>query len=286
MTLAGSIERYRFHLTGLAILTASLYLGVLPDMARQWYSDGNYSHGFIVPLVSAYFLYERREMLKNAEVSPCGPGLVVVILGLLQLVAGFLASEYFTKRSSLILLLAGIILFLWGKKVFRLCLLPLGYLTFMVPLPYIVYDSLAFPLKMFVTRISVWFMNMIGIVVLREGNIIVFPALTLEVADACSGMRSLMALLALGVAYAFLLRTDSLTRWLIIGATVPIAIAANALRVIMTGILAQHWGERVARGFFHEFAGFLVFALALAMLIGLGVALGSRGHRPKPWEEE
>jgi exosortase len=143
----------------------------------------------------------------------------------------------------------------------------------MVPLPYIIYNAAAFPLKLFVTRVSVAFLKLIGISVLREGNIIMFPATTLEVADACSGMRSLMSLIALAVAYAFFIKTSTWKRWIIILSAVPIAIFTNAMRVIVTGILAQHWGKKAAEGFFHEFAGLMVFAVAVALLVGIGAAL-------------
>jgi exosortase len=148
--------------------------------------------------------------------------------------------------------------------------LPLGYLLFMVPIPYIIYDMLAFPLKLFVTKVSVAFLKIVGVVVMREGNIIMFPTTTLEVADACSGIRSLISLLAIAAAYAFLMKTSTGRRWLIIFSAIPIAVATNALRVIVTGILAQWWGAKAAEGFFHEFAGMTVFLLAMVMLAAFG----------------
>ncbi|MGB9082491.1 MAG: exosortase/archaeosortase family protein, partial [Desulfuromonadaceae bacterium] len=134
-------------------------------------------------------------------------------------------------------------------------------------------DMLAFPLKLFVTKVSVAFLKIVGVVVIREGNIIMFPTTTLEVADACSGIRSLISLLAIAVAYAFLMRTSNIRRWFIILSAVPIAVATNALRVIVTGILAQWWGAKAAEGFFHEFAGMAVFILAVVTLVGCGEAL-------------
>lgn len=276
MTLAESLKTYRLQLIGSVLLLAAMYQGIIAYMARQWYMDDNYSHGFIVPLIAGYFLYERREALKKALVAPWGPGLAVILLGLVQLTLGFLATEYFTMRSSLVVVLAGMVLYLFGREVFRHLFLPIGYLILMVPLPYIVYDSVAFPLKLFVTKVSVGFLKLIGIAVLREGNIIMFPTTVLEVADACSGIRSLVSLLALAVAYAFFTNTSTLKRWIIIFSAVPIAIVTNAARVVVTGILAQYWGARAAEGFFHEFAGLAVFALAMAMLVGVGTVLGGK----------
>ncbi|MDD2335118.1 MAG: exosortase/archaeosortase family protein [Geobacteraceae bacterium] len=273
MTFMVALKTYRLQLLLVIIFLVGLYYTIVPDMVLQWYQDDNYSHGFIVPLISGWFLYNRREELKKALVQPWGPGLLVIIFGLIQLTAAWLGTEYFTMRSSLVVLLAGITLYLFGKGVFKIALLPLAYLLFMVPIPYIIYDAAAFPLKLFITKVSVWCLKLLGVVVWREGNILMFPNVTFEVADACSGTRSLMSLLALGVAYAVISQTSNLKRWIIVLATVPIAIFTNALRVIATGILAQWWGAAAAKGFFHEFAGMVVFVLAMVLLVLLGTVL-------------
>ena len=255
------------------MIIAAVYHQIISDMVSDWYRDENYSHGFLVPLIAGWFLWERREKLKEVVVAPSNIGLLVIFYSMLQLLIAWLGSEYFTMRSSLIILLAGMVLFWFGKAALKALALPIGYLIFMVPIPYIIYDSVAFPLKLFVTKFSVAFLKLIGVVVVREGNIIMFPTTTLEVADACSGIRSLMSLLALGVAYAFFSQDSSLKRLIVILSAIPIAILTNALRVIVTGILAQWWGSRAAEGFFHEFAGMVVFVLAMALLILVGAVL-------------
>jgi len=282
MNLAEVLQRYKYHLLGVAVLAGSLYVAVLPRMVLQWYGDGNYSHCFLVPLLAGFFLFERRKELARTPVAPWTPGLAVVALALAQLLLGSLAGELFTERSSLVVLLAGLVLYLFGRGVFRGALLPLGYLVLMVPLPYIVYDLAAFPLRLFVSRVSVGFLQLFGILVQRDGNVIVFPTIVLEVADACSGLRSLMSLLALGIAYAFFLPISPLKRVLLILCALPVAIFANAARVIMTGFLAQYWGAQAAQGFFHEFAGLLVFALALALLLGIGALFQEEGCGTQP----
>jgi exosortase D (VPLPA-CTERM-specific) len=273
MTFAETGRTYRWYLIAVGLLLCGLYWKVVPLMAQQWYLDENYSHGFIVPLIAGYFLYTRWSELKETPVTRCNAGIALVLYGIFQLMLGWLGTEYFSMRSSLVVTLAGLVLFLFGTKVFRITLLSLCYLFFMIPIPYIIYDAVAFPLKIFVTKVSVATLKAIGIVVMREGNIIMFPALTLEVADACSGIRSLISLLALAVAYAFYVRTSPLRRLILICSAVPIAIFTNSLRVIVTGILAQHWGAKAAEGFFHEFAGMVVFALAMVMLVSLGALL-------------
>jgi len=277
MAFTESLKVFRWYLIGLLLLLFVLYAKIIPPMVQQWYQDENYSHGFIVPLIAGYFLYTRWDELKDAQVNPSKIGLAVIIFGLCQLLVAWLGVEYFTMRSSLIVLLAGLVLYFFGRNVFRIVTLPLAYLFFMIPIPYIIYDAVAFPLKLFVTKVSVGFLKLVGVVVLREGNIIMFPATTLEVADACSGIRSLISLLALAVAFAFFLRITPWKRWLLICSAVPIAIFTNALRVIVTGFLAQYWGAKAAEGFFHEFAGLAVFGLAMVMLVALGALLGKRG---------
>lgn len=276
MTVAECLKHHRVQFLLALLILAAVYSSVVPEMVQQWYEDENYSHGFVVPLIAGYFAYERRKDLAAVLAEPWWPGLLLVAAGLLQLVVGWLGTEFFTMRSSLVVTLCGMTLFLLGKRLFRLMLLPLAYLLFMVPLPYIIYDMVAFPLKLFVTRISIASLKLMGVVVMREGNIIMLPFTTLEVADACSGIRSLISLLAIAVAYAFFLEMGQLRRGVLILAAIPIAISANALRVIGTGMLAQYWGAKAAEGFFHEFAGLAVFVVAIALMIGLGSLL-SRG---------
>lgn len=259
-------------------LLAAVYWTIVPGMVGDWNNDPNYSHGFLVPLISAYFVYQKWPTLKTLPVVPSNLGLPVMVGSLLLLVFGFAGTEYYTMRSSLVFLLAGIVLYWFGWQVFKALALPLGFLLFMVPLPYIVYDALAFPLKLFVTQASVAALKALGVAVVREGNIIMFPQTVLEVADACSGLRSLMSLLALAVAYAFVAQKSWVKRLLLVLSAVPIAIMTNMFRVIVTGFLAQHYGAAVAEGFFHEFAGFVVFALAMVLLLLFGAVLGRVGR--------
>ncbi|MCM0083391.1 exosortase/archaeosortase family protein [Geomonas sp. Red32] len=280
MTFDETFRQNRLAFLFTLLLLMAVYAKVVPDMARQWYEDANYSHGFLVPLVAGFFVWERRRLLATTVVEPWWPGLILLIFAMLQLVVGRLGMELFTMRSSLVVALGGITLFFFGRRLFRLMLLPLAYLLFMVPLPYLVYDAIAFPLKLFVTRVSIAFLQMAGVVVLREGNVIQLPLTTLEVADACSGIRSLISLLALAVACACFLKLPAGRRVALVVAAVPIAIFANALRVIGTGLLAQYWGARAAEGFFHEFAGLVVFMAAAFLLVALGALLSRKKEGP------
>jgi len=277
MLFQDSLRENRWYLLALFSLLALTYWKIVPGMVADWNNDPNYSHGFLVPVVAAYMVWQKWPQLKISAVKPSNFGLVGVIFSAMVLIFGFAGTEYFTMRISLVFFVAGIVLFLYGWTLFRTLALPIGYLLFMVPLPYIVYDALAFPLKLLVTKFSVLALKFMGIAVLGEGNIIMFPQTVLEVADACSGLRSLMSLLALAVAFAVFSHTSNVKRIIIVLSAVPIAIATNMLRVIVTGVLAQYYGAAAAEGFFHEFAGLAVFALAMLFLFLLGAVLNKVG---------
>ena len=261
------LSRYQISLFGfLLLLLAVVYADIFQGLFYDWSNDENYSHGFLVPLISGYFAWQVKDELQQLEIRPLDSGLLLVIFSLLLLFAGVSSQVDFALRTSFVFLLCGIVLFLFGWQWFKTLSLPLGFLFFMIPLPYIVYDSMAFPLKLFVAKFSVISLKLMGVIVLREGNIIMFPETVLEVADACSGLRSLMSLLALGVALAVFTQNKKSMRVLLVLLTVPIAIFTNMLRVIGTGFLSQYYGAAAAEGFFHEFAGMGVFLLAMVLL--------------------
>ncbi|RLB70407.1 MAG: exosortase [Deltaproteobacteria bacterium] len=261
------LSRYQMGLFIILLLgIAVTYAGIFQNLYLDWMDDPNYSHGLLVPFISGYFVWQQREKLENLKIKPLNSGIFLILFALLVLFAGVAAQEYFSRRSSFVFLLAGIVLFLFGWQWLKSLALPIGFLFFMIPLPYIVYDAMAFPLKLFVAKFSVISLKLMGVVVWREGNIIMFPQTVLEVADACSGLRSLMSLLALGVALAVFSQEKISRRVLLVLLTVPIAILTNMIRVIGTGFLAQYYGAAAAEGFFHEFAGMGVFVLAMVML--------------------
>ena len=260
-------NKHSLPLLALVLLAiVGLYAPILQGLYFDWLNDANYSHGFLVPFIAAYFISQNQDELQTLEIRPANSGIIVILFSLLLLIAGIATQVYFARRTSLIFLLAGIIIFLYGWRWLKSLALPVSFLFFMIPLPYIVYDSLAFPLKLFVAKFSVITLQLMGVVVLREGNIIMFPQTVLEVADACSGLRSLMSLLALGVALAVFSQKQNSRRIVLILLTVPIAILTNMIRVIGTGFLAQYYGSAAAEGFFHEFAGMGVFLLAMILL--------------------
>ena len=268
----------KINLLFLLVAIGAAYAIILPEMVSDWYNDENYSHGFLVPLISIYFLSQNWSELRAAPLRPSNTGLPVIIASLALLMLGFIGTEYFTMRASLVVLVAGIVLYWFGWKILRMASLPIAFLIFMVPLPYIVYDSMAFPLKLIVTKVSVSVLKILAIPVVAEGNIIMFPQTVLEVADACSGLRSLMSLITLAVALAFITQKSTVKRTILILSAVPVAIVTNMFRVIVTGVLASHYGAAAAEGFFHEFAGMAVFLLAMVILFAEGAILRKVGR--------
>lgn len=257
---------------------ALLYMDPVASMVGEWYTDENYSHGFLIPVISGYLLWQRKDELAKARVSPANTGVLIAALGLLMFLVGNVAGENFTMRFSLLVVVAGAIIFAYGYGFFGAMLFPYMYLFFMLPLPFILYDAVAFPLKLMVTEYSVWALKLVGIPVLREGNIIELTNITLEVADACSGIRSIVSLLALSTAFAFFTQSRFHKRFILIALAIPIAIIANSIRVIGTGILASRYGAAAAEGFFHEFAGLVIFGIAIVMLVLSAVVLRKAGR--------
>lgn len=266
----------------MAGLLGVLYWPVLVGLALQWYLDPNYSHGFLIPVMSAYFVWERRMKLARLTPQPTWWGLGVVLFGLLMLTIGQIGAELFLQRFSLVVVIAGLVLLILGCEVLRVLSFPIVFLIFMIPLPAIVLNAIAFPLQGFAAQTATSCLAALDIPVLREGNIIILARTTLEVAEACSGIRSLMSLLALGTAYAYFGERMMWKRWVLVATAVPVAIAANAFRVAGTGALAHYFGDEVAQGFYHDFSGWLVFVVAFVLLLGIGSVLrriGQRGER-------
>lgn len=277
-----------------------LYASVLAKLSHDWWTDENYSHGLLIPFVIGYILWAEREKLRQAHRKPSllwgGTAILLAVFGLWAGVAG---AELFTQRTSLVLMLAGVVVYFWGGRMLRLVWVPLFLLLLAIPIPTIVLNKIAFPLQLFASRCAVWSMRLFDIPVLRQGNVIELMPLNavetkkLEVVEACSGIRSLMTLMTLAVVFAYFSyprgpRGDSsnksgrfslLRSWgfwrstIIVFSAIPIAILTNALRVSGTGILARYYGVEIADGFFHSFSGWVIYIVAFLLLFGLGWVL-------------
>lgn len=255
-----------------------IYVPHLASMAKNWWTDPNYSHGFLVPIVSGWLVWRGRQALLALPQRACAWGLLVVAAGLVMLLVGQLAQEFFLRRISLLPVLWGLLLTYWGWAWARRLFFPVAYLVLMVPLPYVVYDSVAFPLRLVAARLAGWGLRLIGYPVLVEGNVIHLPSVVMDVVDACSGIRSLISLLAVGVILAHLMLGGRWRQVLLVALVPPVAMLANALRVLVTGVLAERLGDAVIKGATHDFVGWLVFMAGFMMLLGITSLL--RGHPP------
>jgi len=244
-----------------------MYYPILVELAGDWKNNDNYSHGFFIPLISGYMVYCMRSELKGISIRSADWGIILLIIGLSQLYIAKVGSEFFLQRTSLIPVLLGASLFLLGLGITRKLLLPICYLIFMVPLPAIVWNKIAFPLQLFSSAITESVVKILGIPIFREGNVLHLAQTTLEVVDACSGLRSLSTMFALSLALAWFSDFARWKKWILFFMSAPIAVFANTVRLALTAVLATFYGEKAAQGFLHEFSGLFTFAFGLFLLI-------------------
>jgi len=259
-------------------LVAVLYAPVLKLLVLQWWQDPNYCHGFLVPLFAAYVLWRDRARWRRLPSTPSNAGLALMLLALALLMAGTLGAELFVSRLSLLVLIAGIAVFFAGWNKLRAVSFPLGYLLFMIPLPAIIFFQIAFPLQLWASHLAETFLDLLQVPAMRQGNLLILPRATLEVAEACSGIRSLITLLALAVAYGYLAEKSRWKRLVLAVLAFPIAVVSNGVRLAATGVLTFLWGPKMAEGSFHLFTGCLLFLSAVACMLGAHKLLGWVGR--------
>ncbi|MDP2996402.1 MAG: exosortase [Bryobacterales bacterium] len=261
----------RDRLIWLVWFTALILIGygpVLQRLVKQWMDDPDMGHGFFVPLVAGYIAWLERDRWLSTPASGNWAGLALVVWGSIQLLIATLGAELFLARTALLFTIAGAILLAGGTGRLRALLFPLFLLVFMVPIPTIIYTQITFPLQLLASRAAELALTLIGVPVFREGNILELPSQRLSVVEACSGIRSLLSLTFLSLVYAYFFDRRVWMRWVLLFASIPIAIVANAFRVTMTGILSEYKREW-ADGFFHAAEGWVIFMLALIMLVGV-----------------
>jgi exosortase len=250
----------------LVLLVGGIYSSILFHLVKQWAGDSDFSYGFFVPLFSLYVLWERRSELARIPKAPSWWGLLVLAFALAVMVLGVLGAELFLSRISLLLVIAALVIFFYGWRYFRAVLFPWAFLFLMVPIPQIVLSQVTLPLQLLASRLAAETLPLFQVPVLREGNIMTLAAMKLEVAEACSGIRSLLSLITLAIIYGYLTETRIWIRTALAVAAVPIAIFDNSLRIVGTGLLVQYWDPEKAEGFFHTFQGWLIFVVSLGML--------------------
>jgi len=265
------------------VLLVIAYFPVLKHLVEQWSTDEDVGHGFFVPVVAAYVAWQHRDELLAIECKPAWWGLAVMLWGALQGYLGALGAELFLQRTAFLISLVGLLLVVGGTKLVRALAFPLLLLPFMIPIPAVIYNQITFPLQLFASRVAETVLGWLGIPVLRDGNILELASQKLSVAEACSGIRSLLSLSFLSLVYSYFFDKRIWMRWVLLVCTIPIAILANSGRVTITGILSEYDAE-LAHGFFHSLEGWIIFVIALAMLIALH-GLISRIYRWKTTPE-
>ncbi len=245
----------------------------LKTMAGRWWTDDDYSYGFFIPIVSMYLFWDNRRALKGVSFANAWTVLPFLILSVLVSLYGILGSSGNIAMPIIPILVILFAAFCFGTSFTKSFFLPLAFLIFMIPVPDIVERYLGLFLKSVSTRAGASIIGLFNIPVHVSGNVIDLGVSQLQVVDACSGMRGVFALLALGVIYAYFFEKAPWKRIVSVLATMPIAVAANALRIGITGILTEHYGGAMAEGFFHGFSGWILFVVAFAFLFVIGRVL-------------
>lgn len=248
------------------ILTAILYAPIGPDFYALLL-DSNNSHGLFVPFISVYLIYQQRDTIQGVSIEHSTMGLVLLLISIFLYFLGIVGGIEVLPRVSLVLTIIGILYYNLGRNLISKIYFPLLFLFFMIPVPVSLVSFISLPLKMIATKLSASILTAVGIPVLREGNMLYFVNASLEVAEACSGIRSLISYLMLGILFAYTMDLSFAKKVILVALTVPMAFFANLLRVTGTGFLAHFYGNKVAQGFLHEFSGMVTFALGLIMIV-------------------
>lgn len=248
------------------ILWGILFLPVYPGLWDTWMNSSNNSHGILVPFISAYLIWTKKDKLAAVSVSSSKWGLIILASSIFFYILALGGHVTVIQRIMLVSSLAGLVLFNFGSSIFKILAFPLLYLFFMVPVPISIYSLTAMPLQLFATDIARFIIQTLNIPVLQEGNMLYFAQTQLEVAEACSGLRSMTAFVMLGVLFAYLMDKGPWRQIILVLSAIPLAIFANVIRVTGTGILAHFYGKEAARGFLHEFSGMAVFVFGFILL--------------------
>ena len=249
-----------------SLLLAICYAPILTALVRQWNDDPDMGHGFFVPVIAGFIAWRKRDRIAEMIPQPNWWGLAIMLWAGFQLYMATLGAELFLARTSFVISIIGAVLLLGGTEYLKAFGFPLFLLFFMVPIPAVIYNQLTFPLQILASRAAETAIDLLQIPVIREGNVLILPQQTLNVVEACSGIRSLLTLTFLSLVYGYFFEKRTWVRIVLFFSTIPIAIAANAGRVTFTGVISQFKPE-LAEGWFHEAQGWVIFMIALVILI-------------------
>jgi exosortase len=250
----------------IVVLLIAVYYQVIWKLVVDWWEVPDASHGLLAPPFAVYILWSKRATLFRTEIRPTWSGVAILVAGLAILVLGVFGAELFLSRISLLIALTGLILSFAGRKLLAELRFPLLILLLAIPIPAVIYSQITLPLQTLAAKAAGALLPVFAVPVLREGHVMVLPSMKLEVAQACSGIRSLMSLLTVSILYGYFLERSIWKRTVLALASIPIAVAANCLRIVGTGICVQYWDPNEALGFFHEFSGWVIFLVSLLCL--------------------
>ena len=243
------------------------FIPVFPRLVYTWLNHADNSHGILVPLISLFFVWQKRGDLKAAKISSSNWGAFILSASMFLYLLGLASGTEIISRTMVVFSLIGLLLFNLGKEVVKILVFPLLFLLFMIPVPIASQSAVAFPLQLFATKISFFFIQALSIPVYQEGNMLYFAHAQLEVAEACSGIRSISAFTVLSVVFAYLLDKGWSRRIVLLASAIPLAMFTNIIRITGTGILAHFYGSRIADSFLHEFSGIVVFAFGFILFL-------------------
>lgn len=254
----------------IAVVTV-LYFPILVKLATQWLNDADYSHGILVPFVSLYLVWRKRDELAKIPSQPSFFwGMLVVLGSLAVMFLGSLGAELSLARGSIVGVICGLVLYFHGWPTLKTLAFPIAFLLFAIPLPHLLYNEIVFPLQFIASSFATRVLEILNVFpIMREGNVLVMPGLSLEVVEACSGIRSLISLLALAAGYGYLAEKSNVVRWFMFLAMIPLAIISNGTRVMITALMAHYIGPKAAEGFMHEFSGWVIFVVATVLFLAL-----------------
>lgn len=262
-----------------AALTLALiaYIPTISWMIGRWGGkESYYSHGFLIPIISIFIIWQRRGALSKIKIAGNMLGLWIVATCLLVHVVCAALRVYFLSGFTLIPLIYGLVLFFFGREMVHKLIFPILFLFAMVPLPLAVIGTLTVKLKLLATKLSVFTLNNIGFRCIQDGSYIRMPSSFIEVAAPCSGLRSIISLVTLGLVFAYAMKTSLLKKSILFLSSIPIAIATNVMRITIVAIVNDLYGEKIAMGAFHDFTGFMVFVVAFFGLLGVAQMMGAK----------
>ena len=253
--------------TALLVLSfAILYSHTIFEMAQNWMSDDNFSHGFLIPVISGFMIWKHRNKLIDRKITSASWGIVIVLFAMVMHIIGGMSAEVFTMRTSMIVCICGTVIFLFGLQFFKDIMIPIMYLIFMIPIPKIIWNQISFPLQMAAAKATSSIIDLVGIANFREGNIIHLSNTSLQVVDACSGLRSLTTMLALTAAFSYLSNLKRINKCLLFSSAIPVAIFLNITRLTITAIFSQFLEPEITQGLLHDISGFVILLFGVIII--------------------